>query len=382
MKTVVCLLFIVVLFLCFTAVQSLEVHYTGRNVLHKVNVDHREAVCNDGTQATYFIGSMSSTNKWILFFESGGLCASKIECNRRYLNENSTILMTSKGMPEKVEGMGMLSAAVEKNPVFHDYTHVLVPYCSSDLWLGARTNQRNFSFVNDSQVDNFSFRGHTIFRSVIRDLLRRFSSLVQAEEIVLAGSSAGAIGIMNHAEWVLNDVIKSHKMASKLSVLLDSSWFINFQGSIQRRFGAEVFKLANNTLPACSDLTYGFPCCVSASCMLTRGYFPASVSTFFVFSMYDLYMFAATLRRLEDEGKTADAQPADFLSSVNMYGGAMNESLVEVEHRLANMSYFVPACFQHIYLSTSSLWTKDGPLRPLNEIIRGTGKFRFVYYDK
>ena len=137
------------------------------NPLQRRYMSDSDAVCNDNSRATFFIGVQSS-NKWILFFESGGFCASLVDCNKRYLNENSTVLMTSTLMPEEVIGRDLLSSSQTENPSFYNYRHVLVPYCSSDLWLGQRTNPKKpFRFVNDSSVDNFSFRGQTIFRTCL-----------------------------------------------------------------------------------------------------------------------------------------------------------------------------------------------------------------------
>ncbi|KAJ7380370.1 hypothetical protein OS493_008822 [Desmophyllum pertusum] len=93
--------------------------------------------------------------------------------------------------------------------------------------------------------------------------------------------------------------------------------------------------------------------------------------------MYDIYMFADVLKRLEDEGKTAEDHAADFLTVVSMYGGAMNESL-EISNRSSRASFFVPACFQHTYFSTSSLWDEDSVLHPLIEVTRDNGKFRWI----
>ena len=334
-----------------------------------------EAVCNDNSRATFYIGPRSS-NKWIVFFESGAFCASFEECNKRYLNENSTVLMTSTLMPDKVTGRDLLSASKIENPTFYDYTHVLVPYCSSDLWLGLKTNpNKPFCFVNDSSVDNFSFRGHTIFRSVFLDLLQRHN-LSKAEEIVLSGSSAGGIGVLNHADWVLNHVIRSHSLNAKLTSLVDSGWFINFQDSLEARVRPRFLSFANISSSACKYMSRGYPCCPSASCMIERGYYPAGIPLLLISSMYDIFMFGGVLRRQEAKGKTVVDNSADYMSLVSMYGGAMNQSLSSVESQASNVSVFAPACFQHIYLCTSSLWDDNSLLRPSAEIARGTAKFR------
>ena len=355
--------------------QSFVVVAYSMDELHKIDLSDQEAICNDNSRAVIFIGP-KTTKKWIIFFESGGLCTSNADCNKRYLNKNSKVLMTSMLLPDKVIGRDILSSSKSGNPAFFDHNHVLVPYCSSDLWLGFKTKTRqngSFYFVNDSSVENFSFKGRAIFRSVFMELVQKYNMSV-AEEIVVSGSSAGAIGVLNHVKWLKS---QNFTINARLLFIIDSAWFINFQGGIKSRVKREFASfvgLSLQSFEACGDTSYGFSCCLSASCLITRGFIPSDVQTAFVFSLYDIYMFADALKRLEDEGKTAENHVADFLSVVSMYGGAMNESL-EISKR-SSASFFVPACFQHTYFSTSSLWDEDSVLRPLIEVTRDNGKFR------
>ena len=344
--------------------------------LVKRQVSSPDAVCNDKSRAIFYIRMPQMTRKWIIFFESGGLCSSKDECNRRYSKEDSRVLMTSTGMPENIEGRDMLSNDPHENPDFYNFNHVLVPYCSSDLWLGSRTNPANFSFVYDPEVNNFSFRGHTIFTSVIFDLMNDFN-LSQSEVVVLSGSSAGAIGVMNHASWFADDFVQKNNFSTQVLTIIDSGWFIDFQESIVSGFKikTDFIQMANISMSgACADFSYGFPCCMSASCMLTRGFFPKNLPVMFVFSLYDVYMLSKAIEKLADK-TDLEERVGDLVSLVNMYGGAMKESLDST--RLAKMSYFVPACFQHVYFGTSSLWDKEGGvLNSEIDVSRGTAKFR------
>ena len=345
--------------------------------LKKVEIEHSEAICNDNSQAVFYIGKRSP-KKWIIFFESGGLCTSQADCNERYKNKNSTVLMSSKTLPKSVIGRDLLASSEKENPTFHKYTCVLVPYCSSDLWLGNSTSpNKPFDSVDNSSLDNFSFKGKIIFQSVFRDLAVKFN-LSYAEELVVSGSSAGGVGVMNHAEWLLNNNSIFAKSQAKLMFIIDSAWFINFQDGFKSRVKPEFAKLAKISSRACADISYGYSCCLSASCLISRDYFPSNAPVVFVFSLYDIYMFADVLKRLENEGKTVEDHMADFLSVVSMYGGAMNESLELPKNQGGNASFFVPACFQHTYFSTSSLWDSDGVLHPLVEVTRGTGKFRLA----
>ena len=361
--------FLVVFFLYFISTTK------ASNELQKKYISDTDAICNDNTKATFYFGPQSK-QKWIVFFESGGFCASLEDCNKRYIDQISTIFMTSNGLPDRVTGKDLLSASKDENPTFSDYTHVLVPYCSSDLWLGLKTNpKRPFHFVDDSSVDNFSFRGQTIFRSVFLDLLQHYN-LSDAREIILAGSSAGGIGVLNHAQWVLNHVIKSRGLNTELFTIVDSGWFIDFQGSLRDQVNPEFLSFANDSLPACMDFSHGHTCCPSASCMISRGYYPSSVPLLLISSMFDSFMLRDVFQRLENEGKTAEDNYGDFLSVVNLYGGELNGSISSTANQASNVSFFVPGCFQHIYLVTSSLWEEDGVLPASFEISVGSATFR------
>ncbi len=154
------------------------------------NISDPRALCNDFTRAGLFKQTFPSSNKWVIFFESGGFCHSAESCNRRFfhpsLRTNSALdselsndefdpvktweanknrdlsyvvspLMTSvyRFRNRKdlfplgglmVDGTDILSRNCIENPRFCEYNFVLVPYCSSDLWLGNDT--RNFAQGN------------------------------------------------------------------------------------------------------------------------------------------------------------------------------------------------------------------------------------------
>ena len=163
---------------------------------------------------------------------------------------------------------------------------------------------------------------------------------------------------------------------AKLKAIIDSGWFINFQDSLEARIRPRFTSFANISLLACSDVSLGYTCCPSTSCMLARGYYPASIPLLLISSMYDIFLLEDLFKKLEDQGKTADDNSADYVTFINMYGGSMNESITSSENQASNLSVFVPACFQHIYFSTSSLWGEEGALLSSNEFGLGKGKLR------
>ena len=402
-----------------------------------------QALCNDFTQAGYFKRKNSTSDKWVIFLESGGLCFSNDTCNRRFFqrevrerfnitdgmarefppygnfnpseawNETSgedqtTVinpLMTSAKcfvnrtdhFPDglQVEGRDMLDKNCSEgaNPQFCNHTHVLIPYCSSDSWLGNETNDSRdtygssrgecdcfnrscFQFEPRSANLQFTFRGKRIFQSVFRELLDL--GMRNASEVVLVGSSAGGLGVLNHAKWVKEQLPAS----TELLVIFDSSWFINFQGNLLRQFEGTVNRRQSNNRqnssddallsiieshPACNNIRLGYPCCLSAQCLLTeRGgsnnsllYFPEGVPSFGIFGLYDVFLLAPSIRELapvNNSQRTTTGYALDFLRTVGEYGGAMNETLAAAVSLTSHFSFYVTECFQHIYFATSTLW--------------------------
>ena len=401
--------------------------------------DNDTALCNDFTRAGFFhrnADASTAGKQWVISLESGSLCHSSETCNRRYFKSNlrdrfSTSnnfssqlrfgnfdtaqawaetgaagqpleevvnpLMTSpycfrnetqffsNSDSLSVEGRDILSSDCTENPTFCNHSHVLVPYCSSDLWLGSDDrpglqcdcwDQECFTYNPTSEDLQFTFRGQTIFQSVLLTLDRLYN-LKTASEIVLVGSSAGGVGVLNSAKWV-RDTFQN----VSLKVITDSSWFVNFQNSLVEVFGTDTDTSESGSRlfdqldsEACNDTRLGYPCCVSAPCILEERspvtderFFPQDVPLFSLNGLYDIFLLSNSLSRFEtvddDPTLTAVGIAQDFITTVGEYGGALNTSLLDIASRASRdrlpFTYFSPQCFQHRYLTTSSLAEPGG----------------------
>ena len=411
-------------------------------------IDDHQALCNDFTRAGYFKRD-SNSDKWVIFLESGGLCFSNDTCNRRFFQREVRVRFNITDRPARefspygnfdpseawsntilqgedptdiinplmssvkcfvnktsyfpdglqVQGRDILDRNCSEgvNPQFCNHNHILIPYCSSDSWLGNETddsrdstrnsyastrgecdcfNRSCFQFEPWSPNLQFTFRGKRIFQSVFRELLDL--GMRNASEVVLVGSSAGGLGVLNHAKWVREQLPAS----TELLAIFDSSWFINFQGNLLRTFDGAINQRESNNRressanvlsslieshPACSNTRLGYPCCLSAHCLLTeRGgmnnsllYFPEGVPSFGIFGLYDVFMLTPSIRQLQpinNAERTAVGYGIDFLRTVGEYGGAMNETLAATVSLTSKFSFYVTGCFQHIYFATSTLW--------------------------
>ena len=393
--------------------------------------DSQSALCNDFTRAGFFhrqAGSGGEQQKWVVFLESGSLCYSSETCNRRYFQSHIrdsytrddsvssrlrfgdfdtemawsetgeagqpltgvvNPLMTSlycfrnesqyfsESESLSVEGTDILSSDCSDNPTFCNHGHVLVPYCSSDLWLGSDDreggpcdcwDQECFSYNPTSEDLQFTFRGQTIFHSVLQTLHRLYN-LETASEIVLVGSSAGGVGVLNSVKWAkdtFNNV--------SLKVIVDSMWFINFRDSLIQVFGTDTTDSTNRTHlfnrlssnQACNDTRFGYPCCLSAPCLLNEAigepYYPRDVPLFAMNSVYDIFLLSDSISKLNDLAEpslSSLTRAYELTSLIAEYGGALNASLVDTASLASSVdlpfTYYRPQCFQHMYLATSPL---------------------------
>ena len=363
----------------------------------------RGALCNDFTPAGYFARIDPSNTRWVVFLEGGGGCTTPESCNERFIVENirdhytttvnrsrvvnvtaawnnfrnNPLSVTSKLMTSlwrfapsaaklsrswSIEGEDLLSANISKNPDFYSYNHILIPYCTSDLWLQQTASyklalQPGFNFIFDPTATShqFTFRGAIVLRSVVSDLVQQYN-FSNASEVVFAGSSAGGVGVLNHAKW-LHDKLPS---TCRLSAITDSSWFIDFRDTITNEVTKmNITNLVKNKeiIGSCSDPSKPTACLTAHQLLRDTSLYP-NIPTLVVMSKYDLYI----LTRLLQQNKPTSIAVVDLLRTVSEFGGSMHSSLQSTSLSFKNLSYYSTSCFQHVYLAASSLSQQDGLL--------------------
>lgn len=159
----------------------------------RTNLTDPSARCMDGTLGAYYhrpAENPADSTRWAFFLEGGGECTTKSLCDAAV----NTTLGSSRFFPSEQWLPYFLADDAASNPDFFGWNHVLIPYCSQDLWSGTVTKPSDSTF-------GFYFSGHLILSAVV-DALVASAGLGSATEIILSGASAGGIGTWINADWL------------------------------------------------------------------------------------------------------------------------------------------------------------------------------------
>jgi len=269
----------------------------------------------------------------------------------------------------EIVGKGLMSSDKRENPTFYNFSHVYVPYCSSDAWLGANYNP-NITYHLANKTGEFSFQGNAVFRGVINDLVYHFG-MENSSEVILVGSSASGVGVLNQAQWVQQQLNNT-----RIRLIIDSAWFINFDSVLSNMVSDELgqlYNISSTDIQSCRDTKFGYPCCLSPACHLTHSSLTGELpSILFIFSRFDIY----TLQFVFSDNSSFDSSFTNVLRIFNTYGSAMITNANVTFHR-GNFSFFIPSCAQHRYLVPSDLWSSAGPLIDTTDTIISQSTFEF-----
>lgn len=225
---------------------------------------------------------------------------------------------------------GILSPSAEENPYWHNANHILVPYCSSDSWSGTRQRGK----------DRWSFMGSLIVRQVIADLIPLGLGRSQGGELLLAGSSAGGLGVMLNLDKVKKFLRDERSIKISVRGVSDSGWFLDREpfalGAIS---GSDVVKqghaLWEGSLPEA---------CVAAHptepwrCYFGHRIYPFLKSPLFVFQ----WLFDEAQMRADSVGAPVTKKQWDYI----------HETGISLRASLDNVTaVFAPSCIGHSVLT-------------------------------
>lgn len=239
-----------------TRPQSVTVSSTS---LVAQDISTSQALCNDGSEAKFF-KSEGTYSKWLVYLPGGGGLWSAADYSSRprarmTADRRSQINVSEYPVTEHFASMG--------------YGVVVADYCSSDLYGG--------DHQQDVAGNSIEMRGRSIVEGMLADVR---SELASAEEVVFAGTSAGAFGLALNA-----DLIGSFPRAAFIA---DGIWRDEYQVS-QSDYGNDTdwldFTLA--ALPSHCNGDFYRNCNVTRSSFARHGLRDG----FIVFNYGDPYLY-------------------------------------------------------------------------------------------
>ena len=203
--------------------------YPEAACLHRVDIDTSpgafpQATCGDGTPATFYIreGVGDLVNRWVIHLEGGAGCRDHASCLARwcgadgfYTAEKMSSDWDADGTPNLPDHAFVLGIpTILPDNEFSGWTHVYIPYCSSDAWLGQASD---VTFADGSDSLDLDMRGHSILQAVRRMLRQKapgagwtaqdgytVPDIDDAVRILFTGTSAGGVGAVQNADWFLD----------------------------------------------------------------------------------------------------------------------------------------------------------------------------------
>ena len=253
------------------------------------------------------------------------ICHNEQSCNERMARE-AYLMSSNNWSPEKSVG-GILSADPEENPYYSDANHVFVPYCSSDSWSGTKKGHSG----------NLAFMGRHIISEVIKEL-SSYQGLLFGQELFLAGSSAGAIGVLLNVDFVAESV----KPNLAVRGIVDSGWFLDNADNSNRflhdlKDGIKLWEANVN-----DDCARNYPNELG-QCYLGYKVHPFIKSPLFIFQwQFDHFQLHA-----ENVAVPTSPDPAQW-NFIHTIGANLRKSFKDID------AVFSPACIEHTAI------TKEG----------------------
>jgi len=185
--------------------------------LHQLN-ESASTVCLDGSPAAFSfwpaVVDVRNTH-WLIAFQGGGWCWSRQDCTVR----SRSSMGSSSSWHPPVEG-GILARSCHVAPEFCTYNKVLFKYCDGASFAG----NSSISTGNSGRAASVTSAGRAIVRAGIETLVSRFG-LGNATDVLVTGSSAGALAALLHAENVREMLLASGAPLRRFKLLSISGLF-------------------------------------------------------------------------------------------------------------------------------------------------------------
>lgn len=195
----------------------------------------------DGSQPGFYFRKGNSTSHWLIYLQGGGWVYDKASA----VSRSKSSLGSSANWPQTQEGSGMLSADPTTNPDLAHFNVAFFKYCDGFCFSG----NNETAMVHGGSKPVF-FRGRRIVDRLLDELLQK-RGLHQARTVLLAGSSAGGLATLMHADHVGITLRAAAPELTDYRAVADAGWFpdiLDVDGMPGLRPVVQwVSKLANST---------------------------------------------------------------------------------------------------------------------------------------
>jgi hypothetical protein len=219
-----------------------------------VRIDGRriEPTCSDAPGADpafQFWAKRGSVNRLVVYFDGGGACWDDITCSVPRLANGrgeGDGFYKAELMPgdDPTRMSGIFDHNNPRNPV-RDWSFVFIPYCTGDVHAGSNTAR--YSDPDTGETYTVQHRGADNFRAVLAWMRENFAA---PEQILVAGSSAGAYGAATHFARI-RDAFPSGRAA----MIGDAGQGVTTPDFLERRNGNWRYELPESVFGRRAHLT-------------------------------------------------------------------------------------------------------------------------------
>lgn len=227
-------------------------HLTLR-IVPQTTADAHNAACLDGTSPGYYY-RLGDPKKWKIHMRGGAWCFSAADCaarSRTDLGSNKYFLANFTQTPNIAEGFMDMSS---ENP-FGNWSFAFMQYCDGTSW-----TSNNNQIVTAPDGTELYFRGSNNIGAILADMEATFSTVSQATDFVLSGTSAGGLAtILTADRW--QALLRPD---TSFAAIADSGFFLNYP-QYSNNVSAFAESFASAVGPALWNATSGgVSACVAA----------------------------------------------------------------------------------------------------------------------
>mmetsp|Transcript_9112 Transcript_9112/g.13716 ORF Transcript_9112/g.13716 Transcript_9112/m.13716 type:complete len:464 (-) Transcript_9112:109-1500(-) len=203
-------------------------------LFQRYDITGSDGVCLDGSTPSYYLrhGFNEGIHTWHIHFEGGGWCYNTESCHRRSKTDlGSSINYPSCYDSQKIIHEGYFSSKSSINPLLYNANQVYVKYCDGG----------SFASDNFDNISGHHYRGRSIRKNLITNLLTRFS-MAEATDIVISGASAGGLAVYLGLDAMASQIRQSIKRPQELLIvgIPDSGYFLDYDSKYSSRGKAHM----------------------------------------------------------------------------------------------------------------------------------------------